>query len=383
MFQSNTRAYAQMPLNSKLGRIPWSLVFVTLVIGGIGVVSLYSVAGGAVSPWADRHAFRLVAGAAGIVILATVPLRFWIAAANPFFIVSFTLVALVPILGTTTMGARRWLNIGPITLQPSELIKIAIVLMLARYYQVIAFEKRSQLLYVFLPMGIIGASAALILRQPDLGSAALVAVIGFSVMFLAGVHAAYFVACGVTVVSLGQFIWPRLHDYQRSRVLTFLNPERDPLGAGYHISQSKIALGSGGINGKGLINGSQSQLNFLPEKHTDFIFTMFAEEMGYVGSMTLLGLYALLFTILAVMASRVRCQFSRLLIAGVAAIIALHVTVNVGMVIGLIPVVGVPLPLVSYGGTSMMTLMFGLGLAASAYVHRGDTIRRDELGPIF
>ncbi|NOU05479.1 MAG: rod shape-determining protein RodA [Hyphomicrobiaceae bacterium] len=380
MFQSGSRAYAPLSLSSKLGRIPWSLIVVTLAIGSIGVVSLYSVAGGAFAPWADRHALRLAIGVIIVVALALVPLRFWIAAANPIFISAFALVALVPIFGTTTMGAKRWLSAGPLSLQPSEFLKIALVLVSARYYQFIAFEKRSRPLYVALPMLVIGAATTLIARQPDLGSAALVALIGLTVMFLAGVHAAYFIACGAIVIGLGQYIWPRLHDYQKSRVMTFLNPERDPLGAGYHISQSKIALGSGGVNGKGLINGSQSQLNFLPEKHTDFIFTMFAEEMGYVGSMALLGLYVLLLAILAVMASRVNCRFSRLLIAGVAAILAVHVTVNVGMVIGLIPVVGVPLPLVSYGGTSMLTLMFGLGLAASAYVHRGDTIRRDELG---
>ncbi len=382
MFQSDRRAYSPIPIARKLSEVPWALVGLACTIAGFGVVSLYSVAGGDFSPWADRHGVRLALGGVMIVALALVPVRFWLAMAHPFYFVTVALLILVPFAGTTTMGAKRWLNAGPLSLQPSELMKISLVLVLARYYQSIPLERRSAPLLVALPLTLIAIPSALILRQPDLGSAAIVAAIGFAMMFLAGVRAAYFIAGIAAFAALAEFAWHRLHDYQRSRVLTFLDPDRDPLGAGYHISQSKIALGAGGLNGKGLMNGSQSQLNFLPEKHTDFIFTMFAEEMGFVGSMTLIGLYMMLLGVLALMAFRVKSPFSRLVVMGVAITIAVHVTVNIAMVVGLMPVVGVPLPLVSYGGTSMLTLMFGLGLAASAYVHRGDIIRRDELGRI-
>ena len=268
-------------------------------------------------------------------------------------------------------------------LQPAELMKVALVLALARFYQWLPTDRISHPVWVALPLMLIAAPVTLVLKQPDLGTAILIMAAGIGVMFLAGVRPAYFIAGAVCLAALGELIWPHLQEYQRRRLLTFIDPERDPLGAGYHIAQSKIALGSGGLNGRGFLGGTQSQLNFLPEKHTDFIFTMFAEETGFAGALALMALYAALIGCLLVMAFRARSPSARLLAAGMAVVFALHVTVNIGMVIGLLPVVGVPLPLVSYGGTSMLTLMFGLGLALTALVHRADPPRREQLGALF
>jgi rod shape determining protein RodA len=285
--------------------------------------------------------------------------------------------------GVTQLGARRWLGTGEFSLQPAELMKVALLLALARYYQRLGPERVSRPLWVALPLVAIAAPVALVLKQPDLGTALLILATGIGVMFLAGVRPLYFGVGAAAAIALGHFVWPYLKEYQQRRLLTFLEPERDPLGAGYHIAQSKIALGSGGLNGRGFLGGTQSQLNFLPEKHTDFIFTMFAEETGFAGALALMALYAALIGCLLLMAWRARSVFARLVASGVAVVFALHVTVNIGMVIGLLPVVGVPLPLVSYGGTSLLTLMFGLGLAMSAVLHRDERLRRDDFGAVW
>lgn len=369
-------------LGQKLSVMPWQLLAVAGFIGVFGIAALYSVSGGNFSPWADRHAMRLVAGLVLAVGIGLVPIRFWLAMANPIYIAALAMLAAVPLIGISSMGARRWLGTSALSVQPSEFMKIAVVLVLARLFHKIGPDARSRPQSVALALVLIAVPALLTIRQPDLGSGLLIAACGIAVIFLAGVRWHYFATGAAGSVALAEVVWLNLRDYQKNRILTFLEPERDPLGAGYHITQSKIALGSGGLSGKGYMMGSQSQLNFVPEKHTDFVFTMLAEETGFIGSMTLLALYALLIIIMIGLALRVRNDFGRLVIGGTTALIALHANVNIGMVIGLLPVVGVPLPLVSFGGSSMLTTMLAIGLAASAYVHRSDVIHRDESGVI-
>ncbi len=368
------RAEAPRTLSGKLAAINWLVPVLALVIAGMGAAALFSMAGGRFEPWAGRHATRALIGIGLMLIVALVPIRVWYRVAYPLYLTVLALLAAVPLIGIAQLGARRWLGAGDLSLQPAELMKVALVLALARAYAHMKVSDISRPLWVMLPLAAIALPVALVLKQPDLGTAILILMAGLSVMFLAGVRPLYFVVGAIAAGGMAQVVWPHLQEYQRKRLLTFLDPDRDPLGAGYHIAQSKIALGSGGLQGRGFLAGTQSQLNFLPEKHTDFIFTMYAEETGFFGALLLLALYAILIGSLATMAWRMQTQFGRLLAAGVAVVIALHVSVNVAMVIGLAPVVGVPLPLVSYGGTSLLTLMFGLGLAMSALVHRADRL---------
>ena len=370
---------ASRSLTEKLWRVQWLVLVLIAVVASVGVSALYSVAGGSFEPWAEQHALRVAIGLAVVIVIALVPLRLWLGLAYPAYLVALGLLALVPVIGVVQMGARRWLGAGGLQIQPAEIMKVALVLALARYYQWLAPERTSRPIWVAVPLLLIAAPAALVLRQPDLGTAILLVATGLTLMYLASVHWSYFVAGVAAIAGLAPILRTFLHDYQLRRILTFLDPERDSLGAGYHILQSKIALGSGGLNGKGFMAGTQSKLNFLPEKHTDFIFTMFAEEMGFAGSVTLLALYGVLIGLLFSMAFSVRNQFSRLLIAGSAVVLSLYVAINIAMVTGLVPVVGVPLPLVSYGGTSMSTLLIAIGLAMSAYVHRGEPMRREDL----
>jgi rod shape determining protein RodA len=299
-----------------------------------------------------------------------------------YFAVLLMLVA-VPLIGVESGGAQRWLGFEDYSFQPSELMKIALVLAIARYYQWLPPDKVWRPEAVVVPLLMVGAPTALALAQPDLGTAALFGIVGCGLLFLAGVSWLYFIAAGAGVIAALPHIWEKLHDYQKERVLTFIDPERDPLGSGYHILQSKIAIGSGGFAGKGFMQGTQAQLNFLPEKHTDFIFTMFSEEMGFVGAIALLALYLLALLSIIYMALRCRSTFARLVAAGIGLCLFAYVFINVAMVTGLVPVVGLPLPLVSYGGTSMLTMMVGLGLVLNAHVNRRVFIRREEMGPLW
>jgi rod shape determining protein RodA len=373
-FRTSPQTFAE-----KLWRVQWVVLVLVVLIASVGVSSLYSVAGGSFEPWAEQHALRVAVGLASVIALSLIPVRFILAVAYPAYVAALFLLAMVPVLGVVQMGARRWLSAGGIQVQPAEIMKIAIVLALARYYQWLAPERVSRPLWVLLPLLLIALPVGFVLKQPDLGTAILITTMGLGLMFLAGVHWMYFAGGAASIAALAPILWQFLHDYQKRRVQTFLDPDRDPLGAGYHILQSKIALGSGGVNGKGFMSGTQSQLNFLPEKHTDFIFTMFAEEMGFTGSMTLLALYGMLIGLLLSMALTTRNQFSRLVISGAAITVAIYVAINILMVTGLAPVVGVPLPLVSYGGTAMTTLLIAIGVAMSAYVHRAEPLRRDDI----
>jgi len=355
---------------AKLLRLNWLVVLVVVAIAVVGATMLYSVAGGKMEPWARIHLWRFGLGACVVLVIALVDVRVWLKLAFPIYGASLALLIAVPFLGSSAKGARRWLDLGGFQLQPSEMMKVALVLALAALYHKMDRAKISKPHYLALPMLMVAVPAALVLKQPDLGTAVLLFAGGMAVIFLAGVHWLYFflgIACTGGAVP---FLWHFLKDYQKQRILTFLNPERDPLGAGYHIIQSKIAVGSGGIAGKGLLAGTQSQLNFLPEKHTDFIFTTLAEELGFIGAGGLLGLYIVLIVLGIYIAIRCRHRFGRLLAGGVSFTLFLYVFINVAMVTGLVPVVGVPLPLVSYGGTAMMTLMVGIGFLLNVSVHR-------------
>lgn len=364
------RAVRSVPFLQRLTSGYWVLVLVLMAAVGFGIAMLYSVAGGQVDPWATRQIVRFSVGLAILVCVALIDIRFWLQAAYPFYVVSLMMLAAVPLVGTRVLGAQRWIDLGSFQLQPSEFMKIALVLALAAYYQYLPRDKVSKPHYLLVPVLLIAVPVLLVVKQPDLGTALLLLAGGVGILFATGVHWGYFATGLVSVLAAVPVAWTHLHDYQKQRILTFLDPERDPLGAGFHIIQSKIAVGSGGIWGKGLLKGTQNQLNFLPERHTDFIFTMLAEELGLVGSVALLAVYLLLLAIGLRIAMTSLNHFGRLVAAGVCLTFFLYVFVNVAMVMGLLPVVGVPLPLVSYGGTAMLTLMFGFGLLINVAIHR-------------
>jgi rod shape determining protein RodA len=383
MFLEEGYEKRQFKLTEKLLLLNWPFLLLITAITCVGVAALYSVAGGALEPWASRQVVRFCLGLALLFTVAVSDIRWWLKAAYPLYAVALVLLALVMVLGVESGGAKRWLGYGDLTFQPSEMMKIVLILALARYYQWLAPQKVSWPHALLIPLAMIGAPVLLALAQPDLGTAMLFCVIGFGLLFLAGVSWIYYLGGVVGIIIVLPHVWERLHDYQKERVLTFIDPERDPLGSGYHILQSKIAIGSGGLMGKGFMQGTQAQLNFLPEKHTDFIFTMFAEEMGFIGAVSLLSLYLLVLLFIAYMALRCRSSFARLVAAGIGLCLFTYVFINVAMVTGLVPVVGVPLPLVSYGGTSMVTMMIGLGFVLNAHVNRAVRIRREELGPLW
>ena len=338
---------------------------------------LYSVAGGSFTPWAEPQMKRFAVGLILMVAIGMTPIWFWRNLSGFSYCVTVILLIAVDLFGEEGKGAQRWVDLGFMRLQPSELMKITLVMFLAAYYDWLPPEKKSRPLWVLLPIAITLLPTALVIQQPDLGTSLLLVVAGGGIMFLAGVHWAYFaavIASGVglivAVFQSRETSWQLLNNYQYRRIDTFIDPSADPLGAGYHITQSKIALGSGGWTGRGFMQGPQSRLNFLPEKHTDFIFTTLAEEFGFVGGISLLTIYLLVIFFCIASALTNRDRFSSLLILGIALNFFLFFSVNMAMVMGLIPVVGVPLPLVSYGGSAMLVLMLAFGLVQSAHVHR-------------
>ncbi|WP_135448070.1 MULTISPECIES: rod shape-determining protein RodA [Tabrizicola] len=355
----------------------WPLVVLVTAVASVGFLMLYSIAGGNLDTWARPQMERFAAGMVLMFIVAMVPIWFWRNMAGVAYLIAFVLLLIVEFFGTVGMGAQRWIDLGFIRLQPSEMMKFTLVMMLAAYYDWLDHRKVSRPLYVLIPVLLTVAPTVLVLMQPNLGTALMLILAGGTVMFAAGVSLWYFgavlamgIAAVVGVFTLRGTPWQFLHDYQYRRIDTFLDPSADPLGAGYNIIQAKIALGSGGWSGKGFMQGTQSRLNFLPEKHTDFIFTTLAEEFGFVGAFSLLTLYALIIGFCLFAAFQNRDRFSALLIVGVAANFFFYIAVNLSMVMGMAPVVGVPLPLLSYGGSAMMVLLVGFGLVQSAHVHR-------------
>ena len=361
----------------KLLYLHWPLIMLLTAVSCAGFLMLYSVAGGSVNPWMEPQMKRFALGLVVMIGVAMVPIWFWRNMAFVAFGGSVALLIGVELFGDVRMGAQRWIDLGFMRLQPSELTKITMVMFLAAYYDWLPLDKKSHPFWVLVPVVIILLPVALVLQQPDLGTALLLLMGGGAIMFLAGVHWAYFVTVvgagvgGVVAVLQSRGTpWQLLQDYQFRRIDTFIDPSNDPLGAGYNITQAKIALGSGGWTGRGFMQGTQSRLNFLPEKHTDFIFTTLAEEFGFVGAITLLSLYALIIIFCIASAMTNKDRFASLLTLGIAVTFFLFFAVNMAMVTGLAPVVGVPLPLVSYGGSAMLVLMAAFGLVQSAHVHR-------------
>lgn len=354
----------------KIWQMSWTLLFLVGCLFAFGFAMLYSAAGGNLEPWAGPQLMRFLVGIGIITVVAVTDVRLIMRFAYLFYFAVLILLVAVDVMGFIGKGAQRWLDFGFINLQPSELMKPAIVLALARYFQGVTQDEIGNPLILVVPLFLIGAPVFLVLLQPDLGTAMLIMMSAAIMLFMAGVRLWKFIVVGVLALASLPVAWSFLHDYQKNRVLTFLNPERDPLGDGYHILQSKIALGSGGLFGKGYMAGTQAHLNFLPERQTDFIFTMLAEELGMMGGLALLAVFVVFIIYGYAIALRCRHQFGRLVAVGLTASFFLYFFINIGMVMGLLPVVGVPLPFVSYGGTALMTLMFSVGLLMNVYVHR-------------
>ncbi len=360
----------------KVRSINLGLVVLLTLISGIGFAVLYSAANGSLDPWALKSMIRYGVALVMMLVVAVIDIRFWYRAAYPIYLAAAVLLVLVDVKGVRGLGAQRWLELGPLSLQPSELMKVGLVMVLAHYFNSRTHEEIGRPLHLIYPVLLILVPAALVMKQPDLGTAMMLVLCGGGMFFIAGVRLWKFALVAIGGAALGPIAWQFLKPYQKNRIYTFMNPENDSLGAGYHITQSKIAFGSGGMWGKGFMMGTQSHLNFLPEKQTDFIFTMFAEEFGMAGAVVLLCLYTLVFAYGFAIALRCRNQFGRLLALGITLNVFLYVFINTAMVMGLIPVVGVPLPLISYGGTAMLTVMYGFGLLVSVYVHRDVRINR-------
>jgi rod shape determining protein RodA len=364
-------------LPNKFKEVDWRFAGLLALIACIGALMQYSIAGGSWEPWADKHLIRFFLCFMVMIGLSLIDLRYWFALAYPIYALGLVLLLAVAVVGTTKLGAKRWLNLGFTQLQPSEIMKIGVVMALARFYHGATAKQARWSWKLIIPALIIGVPTLLVAHQPDLGTAILISTTGAAVVVLAGldwrVIATGIIGAVAAVPPMFMFV---LHDYQRDRILTFLHPEKDPSGTGYHIMQGKIAIGSGGLLGKGYLLGSQSQLNFLPEKQTDFIFATVAEEFGFVGCFVTLLVYgAIILTALRI-ASLSHSHFGRLAAAGVTATFALYVLINGAMVMGLAPVVGVPMPLLSYGGTVMVTVMIGFGMVMAVRVNRYQELPR-------
>ena len=360
----------------KIRSISWGLVLLVFIAAAIGIAVLFSAADGAMQPWAATQTIRFAIALVPMLGAALLSIQIWFRAAYWTYAIALALVVAVDLRGFIGMGARRWIDLGVIQLQPSELMNVALVMALARYFHTLSSEDIRRVRFLLLPALMILLPATLVLKQPDLGTAIMLLMTGAVLFFIGGVRLWMLVlamASAVAAVPVGRHF---LRAYQKTRIYTFLDPESDPLGAGYHILQSKIALGSGGLFGKGFLNGSQSHLNFLPEKQTDFIFTTLAEEFGFIGGLGLLTLYALIIAYGFAIALRCRNHFGRILGLGIVTNFSLYVFINTAMVMGVIPVVGVPLPLISYGGTAMLAVMFGFGLLLNVGVHRDTLLNR-------
>ncbi|WP_018632226.1 rod shape-determining protein RodA [Neomegalonema perideroedes] len=366
----------RLSLPARFLRLHWPLIALIAAVATVGFFMMHSVGRGQ-APWAQQQMTRFIVGGGLMVAIALVDVRFWRKIAYLAYAAGVAGLVAVDVMGVVGMGAQRWIDFGFVRFQPSELMKVALVLALARYYHDIGPVRAGKLLWLIPALLMIAAPCALVLIQPDLGTAVLLGLGGFSAMFLAGASWWFFI---LMALGLGGAIWAvfasqgtdwqLLRDYQYRRIEVFLDPTQDPQGAGYHINQSMIAFGSGGVEGKGYMAGSQTQLDFLPEKRTDFIFTTFAEEFGMIGAVSLLALYTLLVWMCLASALRIRHSFGRILAGSLAMAFFCYYGINMAMVMGLAPVVGVPLPLISYGGTSMIALMCAFGLMLSAFVYR-------------
>ncbi len=364
------RAEPSFGLTTKLFQISWIYVLLICALAGVGYAALYSAAGGSPEPYASKQAIRFAFGLVMMLCIALVDIRILARLAWPLYAVSLALLVLVLRVGHVGKGAQRWIEFGGTQLQPSELMKVALVVALAAWFHRATWERMGNPLFLVPPALAVAAPVLLILKEPNLGTAVITALIGGMIFLAAGVRWWKIALVVVPIPFAARIAYGYLHDYQRARIETFLNPESDPLGAGYNIQQSKIALGSGGMWGKGFLQGTQGHLNFLPEKQTDFIFTMLAEEFGFAGCLAIMALLMLIVLGAMLIALRCRHQFGRLVALGLGVNFFLYVAVNIAMVTGAIPVGGVPLPLVSYGGSASLTVMLGFGILMSVHVHR-------------
>ena len=367
---------SEMSLREKLWHVSWSFVFLIAMVCSIGFMTLYSAANGNLDPWASHQMMHFCAGMTVMLAVAVVDIRSWMRWSYLLYGIALVLLVAVQIKGSVMKGGQRWIDLGFIQLQPSEIMKITLVLALARYFHGASYQEVGRPLFLLPPVFMVLLPVVLVFKQPDLGTAMMLALSAAAMLFLAGVRIWKFALVFAVAGAAAPVAWKFMRDYQKNRILTFLNPENDPLGTGYHIMQSEIALGSGGVFGKGFMLGTQSHLNFLPEKQTDFIFTMLAEEWGLIGGVVLVGLYSLILIYGYALSMKSRNHFGRLVGLGLTTTFFFYVFINIAMVMGLVPVVGVPLPLISYGGTAMLTLLFGFGLIMSVYIHRDVHIGR-------
>ena len=358
----------------KLKAVDYFLIIIVAIIGSISVFSIYSTESGNFSFYTKNHLTRFLVFFSMFLVLSFVRVSFWYRQAYIFYILGILLLLLVIFFGISASGSKRWINLFIMNLQPSELMKIAIIVCFARYYHRIQSSDIQSYKYLLQPIILLLIPCYLVITQPDLGTAILIAGSGLAIIWLAGLNLKYFIYSGLILLVSLPFVISILKPYQKSRILTFFNPDRDPLGAGYQIIQSKIAIGSGGLLGKGFLQGTQSYLEFLPEKHTDFIFTLFSEEFGFVGSMVLILLYALLIYRIIRIGFLCRSFFAKLYCFGFASALFLYIFVNIAMVVGLLPIVGAPLPIMSYGGSSMLSIMLGLSIVMSCKIYSQDPI---------
>jgi rod shape determining protein RodA len=358
----------------RIATLPWGIVAVVALIACFGGVVLYSAAGGSMSPWAANHLVRFLAFLGLALALSQLPLRFWLDTAYPLYAVVLAALLGVELMGAVSGGSQRWLDLGVIRLQPSELMKLAIVIALARFYHYLPRGYAGRFAGIWPPLLLILLPVALVMLQPDLGTALMILAGGLTVMFLGGLPLRWLLIPGAVGLAALPFLYGLLHDYQKRRVLIFLDPAADPLGAGYHITQSKIAIGSGGLFGKGFLNGSQSHLQYLPEQHTDFVFATLAEEWGLMGGLLLLLAYGIVLNWGLRLGMATQTQFGRLLAAALSMTIFFYVFINAMMVMGLAPVVGIPFPLVSHGGSAMLTVMIAFGILMGVHRQRRQTI---------
>ena len=372
-----TRNYFQkvnLSLKDKIFAFDFTLFFLILLLGIISLVAMYSSERGNFSYYTQSHLYRFSIFFLLFIIISFFRIQFWYKSAYLFYFIVLILLFAVDLFGVTASGSKRWISLFFFNLQPSELMKVSLIIFLARYYYKIPSQNVNNIKHIFIPFFSLMIPVFLVVSQPDLGTAVLIAISGLIVIWLTGFRIKYFLYSFIVLICLIPVGISFLKPYQKTRILTFLNPESDPLGAGYQIIQSKIALGSGGIFGKGFLQGSQSYLDYLPEKHTDFIFTLFSEEFGFVGSLILLLIYAFVIYRIAAIGNQSKNNFAKLFCFGFAAAFFVYVTVNMAMVLGLLPIVGAPLPIMSYGGSSMLSIMIGLGIVMSCKIHNQDDL---------
>ncbi len=354
----------------KIKKLHWPLMLMVTLMCMIGFTMLYSAAGGNLEPWALKQAIRFAVAIPVLILIAVIDIKVWYRYSYLFYFIGICLLIMVILAGFLGKGAQRWIDLGPINLQPSELMKIFLVLALARYFHNVHYNEVDKISRLVVPAIMIVVPVILILKQPNLGTATIIFLTGVGIFFITGVGWRKFIISAIIVLSMIPIAWTHLHDYQKRRVYTFLNPDNDPLGAGYNIIQSKIAIGSGGFYGKGFLQGSQSQLNFLPEKQTDFIFTVLTEESGFIGGVFVLMLYLFIIFCNLKIAQSCENHFARLVVIGLNFVLFFHIAINIAMVMGLLPVVGLPLPLLSYGGSIMVTMLVSFGFIMNAHIYR-------------